>query len=122
MPNRNKQKGDRFESATLLASLPVFPSAKRTRAGWDEDRGDIILDSSYRFIVQAKDCQSKPWFAWLDELDSQLAHSGALHGVIVVKRSGRSDAGEGMAYMRYRDWLRLARVAHTCYMDSVSHG
>jgi hypothetical protein len=108
MPNANKAKGDRFERATFLAAAPYFPDVKRTRAGWDDDRGDLLLDRNMRFIVQAKDCQAKPWFKWLDELDAQLANSGALHGAIVSKRPGFSDAGEAMAIMRYRDWLKLA--------------
>lgn len=113
MPNRNKQKGDRFERATLLAALPYFPEAKRTRAGWDEDRGDVLLDPNMRFIAQSKDCQSKPWFTWLDELDVQLKHSGALHGAIVSKRTGVSDAGEAMAVMRFENWLKMASELNT---------
>lgn len=107
MPNRNKEKGDRFESAALLSARELFPNAFRTRAGWDDDRGDIVLDSEYGVIVQAKDCQAKPWYVWLDELDSQLKHSGAAYGALCVKRRGKSDAGEAMAVMRYRNWLAL---------------
>ncbi len=108
MPNRNKEKGDRFERAALLVAQEHFPDAFKTRAGWDDDRGDIVLDKSYRFVLQVKDCTSKPWYVWLDELDEQKKNAGALHGAIVVKRRGVSDAGEGMAYMRYRDLVRLA--------------
>jgi hypothetical protein len=108
MPNRNKQKGDRFESAALLTAREYFPTAKRTRAGWDDDRGDILLDPYCRFIVQVKDCQVKPWFTWIDQLDAQIANANAQHGVIAVKRVGVSDAGEAMAFGRFRDWLRLA--------------
>lgn len=108
MPNRNKQKGDRFESATLLTSRSFFPDAFRTRAGWDDDRGDIVLVRE-KLIVQSKDCQSKPWYVWLDELDAQVKNAQAEYGCVVSKRPGKSDAGEAMAIMRYRDWLAMAQ-------------
>jgi hypothetical protein len=109
MPNRNKQKGDRFESAALLTAQGFFPDAFRTRAGWDDDRGDIVLDKRHKIIVQAKDCQSKPWYVWLDELDAQIKNADAEYGCVVSKRRGKGDAGEAMAVMRYRDFLALAQ-------------
>lgn len=108
MPNPNKQKGDRFERAVLLVAQEKFPDAFKTRAGFLDDRGDVVLDKSCRFILQAKDCASKPWFVWLDELDKQKHNAGAIHGAVVVKRRGISDAGEGLAVMRYRDLINLA--------------
>lgn len=107
MPNRNKQKGDRFEHAAILTTREYFEAAKRTRAGWDDDRGDIIIVPDYSAIAQVKDCKSKPYYVWLDELDEQIKNAGARHGVLVSKRTGFSDAGEGMAIMRYRNWLSL---------------
>lgn len=112
MPNRNKQKGDRFESAAVLTAKDLFPEAFRTRAGWDDDRGDVVLTPTYSIIQQVKDCQAKPWYEWLDELDSQLMHAGAQYGALVSKRRGRADAGEAMAVMRNRDWLRMAARLH----------
>lgn len=108
MPNRNKQKGDRFERAALLVAQEKFPDAFKTRDGFHDDCGDIVLDKTARFIVQAKDCASKPWFVWLDELDVQKKNAGAVHGVVVCKRRGISDAGEALAVMRYRDLINLA--------------
>lgn len=112
MPNPNKAKGDRFESAAVLTAKDFFPEAFRTRAGWDEDRGDVVLTPTYSIIQQVKDCQQKPWYQWLDELDSQLKHSGASWGALVSKRRGMSDAGEAMAVMRNRDWLKMAARLH----------
>lgn len=108
MPNRNKQKGDRFESAAVLSARELFPDAKRTRAGWDDDRGDIVLTPDYRIIEQVKDCAQKPWFVWLDELDKQIANAGAQYGAVSVKRRGIGDAGEAMTIMRRRNWLKMA--------------
>ena len=112
MPNRNKQKGDRFERSAVLAASRYFPDAKRTRAGWDDDRGDVVLTKDYAFVQQAKDCQSRPWFKWLDELDTQFSHSGAVWGCVVSKRPGYGDAGDAMAIMRNRDWLAMAARLH----------
>ena len=109
MPNSNKCKGDRFERCAVLAAQNYFPDAWRTRAGWDDDRGDVILTKDYRFMQQVKDCQSRPWFVWLDELDKQKSNGNALYGCVVSKRPGRLDAGESLAVMRNSDWLKMAQ-------------
>lgn len=108
MPNRNKEKGDRFEYAALLSAREYFPEAFRTRAGWDDDRGDLGLTKDYRFIEQLKDCASKPWGVWLDELDKQMINAGAQYGAVSVKRRGISDAGEALTFMRRRNYLKMA--------------
>lgn len=108
MPNSSKLKGDRFERAAVLAANVYFPGAWRTRAGWDDDRGDIVCVPDYSIIQQVKDCQSRPWYRWLDELDIQMHNGGAVWGCVVSKRPGHLDAGQSMAIMRNRDWLKMA--------------
>lgn len=112
MPNANKRKGDRFERSAVLTAQEYFPDAWRTRAGWDDDRGDVILVKDYSLIQQAKDCQARPWFSWLAELDAQKRNAGARWGCVVSKRPGFPDAADAMAIMRNRDWLALVQHVH----------
>jgi hypothetical protein len=110
MPNRMKQKGDRFERAVVAAMrVNGFPHVERTRAGWDDDRGDVT--GAPGLVVQAKDVAAKSWGPWLQSLQAQVVNARADHGVLVVKRRGDSDAGSALAVMRFDHWLRLARAA-----------
>lgn len=112
MPNRNKERGDRFQRAVLTATLEHFGDAWITRAGWDDDRGDIVTNADDpRFIVQAKDCAKKQWRPWLEELDQQITNAGAKAGVLAIKQRGIADAGQSLAVMQFRDWLALAALA-----------
>ncbi len=65
MGNANKAKGDRAEAAVRDYIVEFFPESWRTRAGWDEDRGDIVLDllgdKILTWAIQVKDVGSPSW-------------------------------------------------------------
>jgi hypothetical protein len=108
--NPQKQKGDRWELAVAKAMrLLGFPHAERTRAGWDDDKGDI--NAAPGLVIQAKDAKDKRWVPWLRELAAQKRHAGAAHAVLVVKQAGQPDPREALAVMRFEDWTALVRAA-----------
>lgn len=99
MPNPNKQKGDRAERSVLrYLHMAGFPRAWKTRAGWDDDRGDIVIphpsDSSRSVAVQVKDVAKPVWSKWHEQVAAQVRNAGAEFGVIVHKRRGISDPSQ----------------------------
>jgi len=91
MPNANKDKGDRAERAVrdLLVEAGL-PKVKKTRAGFDDDMGDIVVtdpaDRHRRAILQVKDVATPQWSKWHEQVASQIEVAEAEHGVIVHKR------------------------------------
>lgn len=110
MPNPQKRKGDAWERAVAKAlQSHGYPHAERTRAGWDDDRGDI--NAAPGLVFQCKDQASKRWSTWLEELDEQIGNAKADHGVLIVKQKGVPDASQALAVMTLAQWTRLARQA-----------
>lgn len=108
--NRNKAKGDRWERAVCLAYRTLgWPHAERTRAGWDDDRGDLLLGPG--LCVQAKDCKDKRWPEWFEQLALQKRNAKADHAWLVVKRAGIADAREALAVMTVADHADLLAAA-----------
>jgi hypothetical protein len=108
--NRNKAKGDRFEAAVNQAyRLLGFPHAERTRAGWDDDRGDHLLGPG--LCVQDKDCKDKRWAEWFTQLAEQARNAKADHAWLVVKRPGVADARQALVVMTVEMHARLLHAA-----------
>ena len=93
----SKRKGDRAERAVrdYLKSLGL--EVKRTRAGFNQDLGDIILTTNRGLItLQVKDCAQANWKTWFEQLDSQVETLKAnttqpvVGGVLVWKLRGTS--------------------------------
>lgn len=98
MANANKAKGDRAEAAVRdFLKAQGFAHAFRTRAGWDDDRGDVIVPQGRGqgpgMCVQVKDVATPAWKSWFDGLVEQIRNGGHRHGVIWWKRRGHADPG-----------------------------
>lgn len=98
VPNPQKQKGDRAEAAVRdFLHAQGFREAFRTRAGWDDDRGDVIVPSrpgeTAGMAVQVKDVASPAWKSWMAGLADQIRNGRHRHGVIWWKRRGSADPG-----------------------------
>ena len=83
MGNPNKAKGDRAEMAVRDLIVQFFPESWRTRAGWYDDRGDVVLDllgdKALTFAVQVKDTAGLPGTPEFRALAEQVrngAHRG----------------------------------------------
>lgn len=98
MANANKNKGDRAEMAVRDYAYSRHEGSFRTRAGFNDDLGDVIVDHpAGRLVLQVKDVASPNWKKWREQLDQQVGHCEAasdvdvLGGVIVHKYRGHAD-------------------------------
>lgn len=131
MGNPNKQKGDRAERAVLAWCSERFPGSFKTRAGFNDDLGDVILEASGgRVGLQVKDVASPVWSAWFTQLRDQVATLRAnsapisvLGGVIVHKARGSSDPGTWRAVAPLADVVALIEAAYTAgFKDGQDNG
>lgn len=98
MTNANKRKGDRAEAAVRDYLLTIWPGTFRTRAGFNDDLGDVITETSRGlFCIQVKDVASPNWSQWFEQLESQVETLRAnttkpvVGGAIVWKLRGKGD-------------------------------
>lgn len=98
MPNHNKRKGDRAETAVRDYLQTIWPNTRRTRAGFDDDLGDVISETPRGlFCIQVKDVTQPNWSKWFEQLESQIATLRAnttkpvAGGAIVWKLRGKGD-------------------------------
>lgn len=114
MGNPNKAKGDRAEMAVRDLVVQFFPESWRTRAGWDDDRGDIVLDllgdKALTFAVQVKDTAGLPGTPEFRALAEQIRNGAHRGGVIWHKLRGKSDPREWRVMMTGEAYLAL--LAH----------
>lgn len=99
MANANKQKGDRAERAVRDYVKERYPGSFRTRAGFDDDLGDVIaLTPAGAMVLQVKDVAKPEWGKWFHQLSNQVrnctrkfrGNSRVVGGVIVHKTRGVS--------------------------------
>lgn len=115
MANAAKRKGDAFERVVLaIAHVAGFPNARRTRAGYERDGGDIHLvrtRSGPEVIVQCKDVVTPNWTEWLEQMTAQEAESGAKWSFIAWKRRRPGKSPLILAVMPLGSMLALYRAA-----------
>lgn len=119
MSNPKKAKGDAFEIAITNHLVEQGFDAKRTRAGYERDHGDIhVLDDQGRLalILQAKNFSgdASPWQRMSGIVaDTQTQHeqSGARHAAAVIKRRLVSDPGKQYVVLELDWFLGLLRAA-----------
>lgn len=98
MSNRNKQKGDRAERAVRDYLQTIWPNTRRTRAGWDEDLGDVIADTPRGLLcIQVKDVATPQWKTWFTQLEDQVSTLRAnttkpvIGGILIWKTRGNAN-------------------------------
>lgn len=111
MSNPQKAKGSRAELAVARYMQQAgWPYAERSRAGWQDDRGDID-GLGGALVVEVKDQQRHDLSGWLGELEVEVANARAVTGVLVVKRRLHTDVGDWYAVTRFGDWCAMAKDA-----------
>lgn len=125
MANRNKQRGDRAERAVRDWAKDRWPGSFKTRAGFNEDLGDIVATlPGGRLAIQVKDVASPNWTAWFKQLADQVAtlrreskgDARVLGGVIVHKLRGHANPATWRAIVRLED---LADLLETTYQAGL---
>lgn len=111
MANANKAKGDRAEAAVRDYVTEYFPESWRTRAGWDDDRGDIVLDllgdKILTWAVQVKDVATPSWKEWFDGLSAQIRAGSHQGGVLWWKYRGKSHPKDWRVIMTGQEYMDL---------------
>lgn len=122
MGNANKAKGDRAERAVRDWAVGLYPGSFKTRAGFNEDLGDIILEHpGGRVVLQVKDVGSPTWTEWFAQLAGQVLTCAAespatrptLGGVIVHKARGQADPARWRAVAPLEALMDLVDTAYT---------
>lgn len=97
MPNRNAEKGARFERAVrdfLAEILSRFSVVRPHQEGY-RDVGDLHVDP---FVLQLKDVTALDVSGWLRDVETQRGHAGGLWGAVVWKRRSRP-VGDAVVFM-----------------------
>ncbi|MGB5758854.1 MAG: hypothetical protein WBM50_18220 [Acidimicrobiales bacterium] len=106
---RNRGKvGERSVAAYLQAH--GFPHAERRLSGDGGDTGDIT--GTPGLVIDAKNApRSFTPGEFVNQLAAEIDNAGADHGVMFVKRRGKTDVGEWYALTTVADYVRLLREA-----------
>lgn len=113
MANPNKRKGDAAERKVRDRLALTFPT-KKTRAGFDDDLGDVIAETPRGlFAFQVKDVASPQWKTWWEQLAAQIKNlrgntdKEVLGGAIVHKARGHGNAGKWRVIMELDQFIEL---------------
>lgn len=120
MANPNKRKGDVAERAVRDLATSRYPGSFKTRAGFNDDLGDVIAaHPAGRLVLQVKDVASPSWKMWRKQLADQVAtcrnesDTHVVGGVIVHKYRGHGDPASWHAITSLGDLLDLLDEAYT---------
>ena len=105
--NKNKAKGDRAERAVRDYLKEIWPGTFRSRAGFNDDLGDVIADTPRGLLcIQVKDVATPQWTKWFQQLEDQVTTLRAnttkpvIGGLVIWKLRGHSDPGEWRAVFK----------------------
>lgn len=113
MTNRSKAKGDKFELAVTEHVNGSGVEARRTRAGYERDYGDIHLAPGVTAplaILQCKNEQRVDLAGYVRATEVQRLEAGAEHGATVVKRRGVAAPGEQYVLLTLDAYLKLVKA------------
>jgi len=107
---RSRRKGANHENAVVswLRSRGR-PHVERRIAGTNSDRGD--LTGWPGVVIEAKNCKTFDLAGWVDQLENEIAETGADTGAVIVKRPGTINIGQCYAVMTFDRWETLMREA-----------
>ena len=106
MTSPQKRKGSAAELAVAkwLRKLGWI-HAERSRAGWQDDRGDI--DGMPGIVIEVKNCKTISIPQWLRELEVEMKNAQALTGAVIAKRKGSTNVDNWYAIMPASVWAQL---------------
>ena len=107
-PSKNKGSGFEREIVQYLREQG-WTGAERTRAGWQDDRGDI--DGVIGVTLECKNQKAMTLAGWIDELIVEMANANNTMGAVVHKRKGVTDAGNYYASLPLKTFVQLLKEA-----------
>jgi hypothetical protein len=106
MTSPQKRKGNSAELAVAKWLREWgWVHAERSRAGWQDDRGDI--DGLPGVVVEVKNQKTIDIPGYLGELEVEMENADAWTGVCIVKRRGSVDVDDWYAMMPASVWAQL---------------
>lgn len=106
----SKAKGSAFEREIVqYLRTNGWTGAERTRAGWQDDRGDI--DGVIGVTFECKSRRSMELAEWIDELVVEMRNGGNHVGAVVHKRRGVTTPGSYYASMPLDVFITLLKEA-----------
>lgn len=119
MANANKRKGDAAERKVRDLAHARYPGSFKTRAGFNDDLGDVIAEHpAGRVVLQVKDVATPTWREWFAQVAEQVAtcaresNRGVLGGLIVHKARGVGDPAKWRAVAELGTVLDLIDAAY----------
>lgn len=119
MANANKRKGDAAERKVRDLAHARYPGSFKTRAGFNDDLGDVITEHpAGRVVLQVKDVATPTWTAWFAQVAEQVAtcaresNRDVLGGLIVHKARGVGDPAKWRAVAELGTVLDLIDAAY----------
>lgn len=98
MVNRSKAKGTAWERAVVdFLQQRGWPNAERRATNGRLDRGDIA--GIVGVVIEAKNARAMDLAGWWAETQAEVANDRARHGVMWLKRRGKTSAGDGWVVM-----------------------
>lgn len=120
MPNSNKAKGTRWESAVRnFFHFTANDAFRAAQAG--EDVGDILLNGA--FSVQCKDVAASNYSKWVSDAKKQAKAAGMRWGVVVHKRRQKptNDGYVVMDLSTFADIALRLKVAEQLVRERKHH-
>jgi hypothetical protein len=106
MTSPQKRKGSAAELAVAKWLKEWgWMNAERSRAGWQDDRGDI--EGVPGVCIEVKNQKQFDIPGWLEELRVEMENADAWTGTLIVKRRGSMDVDEWYAIMPAWVWASL---------------
>ena len=119
MTSPQKRKGSAAELAVAkwLRKLG-WVHAERSRAGWQDDRGDI--DGMPGVCIEVKAEKKIDIPGYLRELEVEIENAKAWTGTVIIKRRGSMNVNDWYAVMPAKIWAELLLMLDQPNQNSVT--
>lgn len=106
-----KQAGATFERVIadgLARALSDDRIDRKVRTG-SKDTGDVanVRMGPHRIVIECKNVKAQALPEWTREAQLEAEHDGALVGVVIAKRHGKSDPLQQWVHMTVADLVKL---------------
>jgi len=116
-PQKRKGSAAELAVAKWLRKLGWI-HAERSRAGWQDDRGDI--DGMPGVCIEVKAEKKFDLPAYLRELEVEMENAKAWTGTVIIKRRGSMNVDDWYAVMPAKIWAELLLMLDQPNQNSVT--
>jgi hypothetical protein len=116
-PQKRKGSAAELAVAKWLRKLGWI-HAERSRAGWQDDRGDI--DGMPGVCIEVKAEKKIDIPGYLRELEVEIENAKAWTGTVIIKRRGSTNVDDWYAVMPAKIWGELMLMLDQPHQNSVT--